>query len=86
MGWAVPAGRLALLRGVSAAGWMGRMPPIGWAWDCTAFGRWRGVMDIVAFTMFKLLVLKLSANLISFLVDNEILDFRHLACISFLSD
>ena len=45
MGWAGPAGMLALLRGVSAAGWMGRMPATGvCAWP--ALGRWRGVMEV----------------------------------------
>ncbi len=46
IGWAAPAGRLALLRGVRAAGWMGKIPPSAWDWDCAALGRWRGVMEV----------------------------------------
>ncbi len=46
IGWAAPAGRLALLRGVRAEGWMGKMPPSAWDWDCAALGRWRGVMEV----------------------------------------
>lgn len=41
---AAPPGMLARLRGVRAAGWMGRMPAAGWA--CTALGLWRGVMEV----------------------------------------
>lgn len=43
-GWAPPPGRLARLRGVRAAGWMGRMPAAGGVW--TALGLWRGVMEV----------------------------------------
>lgn len=43
-GCATPPGRLARLRGVRAAGWMGRMPAAGWV--CTALGLWRGVMEV----------------------------------------
>lgn len=43
-GCAAPTGRLARLRGVRAAGWMGKMPAAGWVW--TALGLWRGVMEV----------------------------------------
>lgn len=43
--WGAPAATFGLLRGVSA-GWIGRMPDIGWGWVCPALGRWRGAIEV----------------------------------------
>lgn len=40
-----PAATFGLLRGVSA-GWIGRMPDIGWGWVWPALGRCRGAMEV----------------------------------------
>lgn len=45
MGWGAPAATLGLLRGVRA-GWMGRMPDIGWGWAWPALGRCLGAIEV----------------------------------------
>jgi len=40
-----PTATLGLLRGVRA-GWIGRMPDIGWGWAWPALGRWRGAIEV----------------------------------------
>lgn len=43
--WGAPAATFGLLRGVSA-GWIGRMPDIGWGWVWPALGRCRGAIEV----------------------------------------
>ena len=43
MAWGPPTAALGLLRGVRA-GWMGRIPAMGWGWP--ALGLCRGAMDV----------------------------------------
>lgn len=45
MAWGAPAAMLGLLRGVRA-GWMGRMPDIGWGCAWPALGRCRGAIEV----------------------------------------
>lgn len=45
MAWGAPAATLGLLRGVRA-GWMERMPDIGWDWAWPALGRCRGAIEV----------------------------------------